>query len=79
MNLMYQTKGNTTMITGPIEEGPDATPTVRITCNNGVITSILFDWSGGYTELVDISQKALDFANNKAKEMGLSDVRMEKR
>ena len=66
------TQGNTITITGPVQEtdAPED-PLVTITCVNGIITEISMSWTNVDLEGC-ISQKALNFANQRAKEMGMS-------
>lgn len=74
-------KGNTIIVNGPHWEGPDDNSIVQITCKNGVITEIVFNWSystnfvAGSADGFIFSQKALDFANKQAQQMGLSGLR----
>lgn len=65
-------KGNKVTITGPVQEtdAPDD-PMITITCINGIISEISMAWSGVDLEGC-ISQKAMNFANKKAKEMNMS-------
>ena len=65
-------KGKKITITGPVQEtdAPDD-PMITITCVNGIITEISMSWTEVDLEGC-ISQKALNFANQKAKEMGMS-------
>lgn len=63
-------KGNIVTIVGPIQETdvPDE-PLITITCKNGLVTEISMEW---FDLEGCISQKAMNFANQKAKEMGMS-------
>ena len=69
------TKGNKITITGPVQEtdAPED-PLVIITCENGIITEIFMSWTDVDLEGC-ISQKAINFANQKAKEMGMSNLK----
>ncbi len=66
------TQGNKITITGPVQEtdAPED-PLITISCVNGMITEISMSWTDADLEGC-ISQKALNFANQRAKEMGMS-------
>lgn len=74
INIGY-VKGNKITLTGPVDiEGGYIGSFVTITCVDGVITEISLNGGGGASIEGDISKKALDFANKKAKEMNISSI-----
>ena len=70
-------KGNRVTVTGPIKETDVPFSTVRITCVNGVITEIFFDFTGPFKieEQGILSRKAMNFAETQAKKMGMSGMK----
>ena len=72
MNNMGVVKGKTVVVSGPPQEGPDAYPIVQFTCVNGIITEITY---GFFNLTYAVSKKALNFANNHARQMGLSTLK----
>lgn len=75
-NIGY-VKGKNIIICGPYYGESDVmAPTVSIVCQNGIITEIHYDIAAGYGgDGGAWSNKALDFANKQARQMGFSGIR----
>lgn len=74
MKNIGEVRGKVVTVSGPHWEDGDAPSIVHITCRNGVITEIMFNWVYGvsFVNTGFTSKQAVDFANRKAREMGLS-------
>ncbi len=73
-HTLYSKKGNIIFFAGPVELESDAEfPIAVIKCENGRITEIFYDGTGGRSNPDGIiSKKALDFANKQTRQLGLS-------